>query len=360
MAAMTGRERVNRMLQRRDHDRVPRFDAYFPEAIARWQTEGFAGEAPDVLALLSADFLDFCWSFPAPYRDGERLVSQTDEWFDERNEFGETVRYFRDPTRCQQHLSYEADCRAAWEQYTKPALLAPELHVDLEEAELQWALGRRSGRWCFLIGIDPFQAGRHLLGDEVMLLAMAADPEWIRDLSVTYTDLVLRDWSAIVEAGLHPDGVWIASDLAYQLGPLCSPQMYRELILPDHRRLCEWAHAHSLQVIFHSNGKVHDLLDDWVAIGVDLLVPLQAQAGMELGRIGRSHGRRLGLMGNIDTTILAAGDPGRIEAEVATKLAAGKATGGYAFCCDQMVGETISWASYRLLIELLARYGSYS
>ena len=40
---LTSRERMHRMLERRDHDRVPRHDGYWPETIARWQKEGLEG-----------------------------------------------------------------------------------------------------------------------------------------------------------------------------------------------------------------------------------------------------------------------------------------------------------------------------
>jgi hypothetical protein len=34
---------------------------------------------------------------------------------------------------------------------------------------------------------------RQLVGDVILLTAMAADPEWVRDMSSTYTDLILLD-----------------------------------------------------------------------------------------------------------------------------------------------------------------------
>ena len=41
---LTGRERVNRALERRDHDRIPRWDHPWPETLERWRGEGFEGD----------------------------------------------------------------------------------------------------------------------------------------------------------------------------------------------------------------------------------------------------------------------------------------------------------------------------
>ncbi len=54
--ALTGRERVNRMFARRDQDRIPRQDTFWPETITRWQKEGLQWDHHDVLRVLDADF----------------------------------------------------------------------------------------------------------------------------------------------------------------------------------------------------------------------------------------------------------------------------------------------------------------
>ena len=55
-ADLTGRERVQRMFARQDHDRVPRYDSYWPETITRWQREGLDGGEEAALDSLGADF----------------------------------------------------------------------------------------------------------------------------------------------------------------------------------------------------------------------------------------------------------------------------------------------------------------
>ena len=43
-SSMAGRERVNRMFQRRDHQRVARQDTYWTETIQGWPSKGLDGD----------------------------------------------------------------------------------------------------------------------------------------------------------------------------------------------------------------------------------------------------------------------------------------------------------------------------
>jgi hypothetical protein len=70
---LTPRERMHRMLERRDHDRVPRSDGYWPETITRWQGEGLAGDEETVYGLLGRDVDGICWSWPVPPKNFIRL-----------------------------------------------------------------------------------------------------------------------------------------------------------------------------------------------------------------------------------------------------------------------------------------------
>jgi hypothetical protein len=53
---MTGCQRVSRMFERRDHDRVPRHDSYWSETLERWKSEGMCGYVETVLDRLGTDF----------------------------------------------------------------------------------------------------------------------------------------------------------------------------------------------------------------------------------------------------------------------------------------------------------------
>ena len=53
-------------------------------------------------------------------------------------------------------------------------------------------------------------------------------------------------------------------------------------------------------------------------------------------------------------------DRDQIETEIRSKLDAGMVTRGYAYHSDHSVPPTVSWKTYRHLIELVNTYGHYT
>jgi len=312
-----------------------------------------------VLEQLGDDFRRLCWSWPAPFPGQHELLSEDELTRVVRDQFGQTTRTWKHKSGTPEHLGWVTDSRAVWETVTKPAWLATPVSINLDETRKAWEAGRAAGKWCHLAGVETFEATRKIMGDEVTLMAMALEPEWIVDVSQLHTDLLLRDYDAIWEAGIRPDGIWIYADMAFKSATMCSPKMYRELIWPDHKRIADWAHERGLKMIFHTDGNINGVLDDYVAAGFDCLQPIEAKAGMDIRQMCPKYGDRLAMFGNIDVMILGSNDRDRIEAEVRSKLAAGMATKGYAYHSDHSVPPTVSWATYQFVMECVERYGQY-
>jgi uroporphyrinogen decarboxylase len=210
-----------------------------------------------------------------------------------------------------------------------------------------------------LNGVESFEETRSLMGDEATWIAMAQDPEWIQDVSRTFTDQLLRNFDAVMATGIQPDGLWIYGDMAFKTATVCSPAMYKELIWPDHKRLADWAHAHNMKLIYHTDGDVNGVLDLYLAAGFDCLQPLESKARMDIRKLGPPYGQRLALFGNIDVMVMITNDRDQIEAEIASKFAAGKATRGYLYHSDHSVPPQVSWETYQFLMQLVESYGRY-
>lgn len=353
---LTSRERVNRALSRQDHDRVPRRDAPWPETLERWKSEGFAG---DFDQWLGSDLSNVCWSWPKPFPGQEEIISEDEETQVKRDAMGKIQRTWKNKFGTPEHISFDCDSREKWEQVYKPGLLSHNVHLDVTKARETFDQARRQDQWTYLASIESFEAIRQLMGDEVTLMSMAEDPEWIRDLSITYTDLVLRDYDAVLEAGAEPDGIWVFGDIGYSRGPFFSPQMYRDLIWPDHKRMGDWAHARGMKFIYHTDGDVRPLIPSLIDTGADCLQPLEAKAGMDIRELVPLYGDRLSFFGNIDMTVANTNDRELVEQEVRSKLEAGMSIKGYLYHSDHSVPPGVSWETYQFIIELVDRYGNY-
>jgi uroporphyrinogen decarboxylase len=358
-AQLSKRERVNRMLERRDHDRVPRHESFWGETIDRFKKEGMAGDHETVLEQLDTDFHGLCWVWPSVYPGETRTIKEDAETRVIRDQQGKLVRYWRERSGTPEHLGFECDSREVWEKKFKSLLLDTGLQLDPDAVKRSYKRGREKGRWCYLCGVESFEETRSLMGDEITLMAMAEDPEWIADVSRTFTDQVLRNFDAAMATGIQPDGLWIYGDMAFKTATMCSPAMYKELIWPDHKRLVDWAHAHRMKFIYHTDGDVNGVMDLYLAAGFDCLQPLEAKASMDIRKLCPKYGDRMSFFGNIDVMVMATNLKEKVEAEIASKLAAGKATRGYAYHSDHSVPPSVSWETYQFVIDCVNRMGSY-
>ena len=88
--------------------------------------------------------------------------------------------------------------------------------------------------------------------------------------------------------------------------------------MPWFRKFTEQGHRHGHQVILHSCGSIHGVIDRLIEAGVDCLHPLQAKAAdMDAETLARDFKGRIAFLGGIDTQhLLAHGTPAEVKAEV--------------------------------------------
>lgn len=353
---MTSRERVARMFRREDQDSVPRMESLWGDTIERWRREGFWDDPNGVLG---SDFVQLCWSDPVIYPGEEIVLQEDDETITIRDQWGARLRNWKRRQGTPEHFGWECDSREVWESKFRPILESRGPSVDLAGAKHAYAVARRQGKWCHLTGLETFELLRRMIGDETAMMAMLEDPEWFRDMSALLTDRILSDFEYLLANGIEPDGVWVYGDMAYRSGVLCGPPLYREMVWPDHKRMADWAHQRGLPFIFHTDGDVNAVIEDYIGAGFDCLQPLEAKAGMDVRKLCPQYGDRMAFFGNCDVMVYATGDRDRIEEEIRTKLEAGKATKGYVYHSDHSVPPSVSWETYRFVIDCVDRYGNY-
>ncbi|HCD32373.1 MAG TPA: hypothetical protein DER01_08185 [Phycisphaerales bacterium] len=356
---LTSQQRVNRAMNHQDHDRVPRFDSYWPETIKRWNDEGFSGDTQQALQMLGSDMYSVGGSWPRAFPGRHEQISEDEKTCTYIDDWGSVVRYWKEQSGTPEHISFGCETREIWEETYKPIYQSYQLELDKNTICKQYAAYREQGKWIFLTGLESIEALRKLLGDVVSMMSMAEDPDWIIDISRTYTDALIRGLDQIVSLGIDPDGLWVYGDMAYNHATMCSPQMYKELVWPDHKRIADWAHTHDMKFIFHTDGDVNGVLDLYEQAGFDALQPLEAKANMDIRKIGPTHGKTFTWFGNIDAMVLGTNDKKQIEAEVRSKLNAGMENKGYIYHSDHSVPPGVSLESYRYVIALLDEYGKY-
>jgi uroporphyrinogen decarboxylase len=114
------------------------------------------------------------------------------------------------------------------------------------------------------------------------------------------------------------DGFFFGNDFGTQRDLLIAPAQFDLFVLPWVRRFADQAKQHGLQVILHSCGSIHRIIDRLISAGVDCLHPLQAgAAGMDAASLVAACQKRIAFLGGIDTqNLLVHGTPADIAREV--------------------------------------------
>jgi uroporphyrinogen decarboxylase len=353
---MNSRERVAAALAHRKPDRVPIHESFWEATENRWHAEGLpAGVSADdyfgtEIRLLS---VDNSFGFP-----GEE-VERTDEWVIARDNWGVLTRNWSDRRSTPELLDFAVKSREEWDRL-KERLSPDASRYDwdgLRAAHEKW---RQEGKFIAIAAIPGYEATWRKIGPEALLVAIAEDPGWVCEMYEYDAQMIIGSIDLFLERGFDFDGAWLWDDLAYKNGPLFSPRAYREQLLPYHKQVTDFCHAHGWPVILHSCGNITALVPHMIDAGFDCLQALEVKAGVDLGALVREYGADVCFMGGVDVRTFFADDESEMEREVLSKLAIGMSSpGGYVFHSDHSIPTQVSFQRYARVVELVREHGVY-
>jgi uroporphyrinogen decarboxylase len=180
-------------------------------------------------------------------------------------------------------------------------------------------------------------------------------------------DIVAGIWIKIAQNALdavgdNVDVIMWSDDLAMQEGPFISPEMYRKLIKPRHKRMFEALKSRGdAKVHFHSCGSIYPLINDLMEIGMDALNPLQVNAkNMDPARLKKEFGDRITFWGGIDTQkILPFGSPEEVRQEVRKMIDVMGPGGGYILASVHNIQAEVPPENIVAMFEEGKAYGVY-
>lgn len=176
------------------------------------------------------------------------------------------------------------------------------------QAEMELSLGDRNVQAVdFGSGNGPFERLAALMGFEEALISLAIEPEATYDLLDAIADYKIKVIEKVHEY-YHPDLFTNYDDIATEQCLFMSPDAYRDLIKPIHKKIYDAAAAHDMIPVQHTCGKAECLVDDMIEIGVKAWTSVQPTNDIE--GILQKYGDKLCIIGGYDTN----GLPGRPDA----------------------------------------------
>ncbi|MBN1461703.1 MAG: methyltransferase, partial [Armatimonadetes bacterium] len=173
---------------------------------------------------------------------------------------------------------------------------------------------------------SEFESPKGIRKYDDFLMAHLTNPEHIKEMYARQTEVALANLRLYHEAvGERIAAIFVSgTDFGSQRGELISPDIYRELYLPFHRKINAWIHRHtSWKTFFHCCGSIHHLIPLFIEAGVDILNPVQCSAAdMDAESLKREFGDTIVFWGGgVDTQkTLPFGTPEEVRAEVAERV----------------------------------------
>jgi uroporphyrinogen decarboxylase len=197
-----------------------------------------------------------------------------------------------------------------------------------------------------------------LMGTENFFLSIYQNPELVARM---FHKIGSIEYEALKQVVKHPavGAIWLVGDIAYSEGLLVSPQVLRQYFFPVVRKMVELCRERDLPCIFHSDGRLYEVIDDLIDCGINALHPIEPKA-MDIAYLKQKYGEKLCLCGNIDLAYtLTLGTPEEVVEEVKQRLRQIAPGGGYCAGSSNSVTEYVPLANYNAMRETVLKYGTY-
>jgi len=327
---MTNRQRFSETMSLGSPDRIPYFEEGLrEEVLAAWRKQGMSpAQSPFTL-------------FPTDRRE----EIQPD--LDPRPSLSRYPSSREDLAEFERRLDPDDPGRLAVDECDLAGASAPDGHVNMLRIHRGFFLSMGVEDW------SRFKALMEMLVDAPGVVRQAMEIQG--NFTARLADRIL----SMVQA----DAAIFSEPIGGNVGPLISPRMYEDIVLPTYRPLMDVLQRHGVNtVIFRTYANARILIPLILKYGFNCLwaceVDLQA---MDYRDLRREFGTDLRLIGGIDLDALRQGR-NAIYKELTTKLPPLLAQGGYIPLADGRIREDVHYADYiyyrRLLQEILASEGT--
>ena len=210
------------------------------------------------------------------------------------------------------------------------------LYTDTESSIAYSMGGTAFGDIAFVPG-PGLKNPKGIRGIEEWYVSTVIRKEYIREVFERQCEIGLQNLALVKEAvGDRIDVIFVTgTDFGTQRGPFISPDAYRDLYQPFHKRINGWIHDNTpWKVFIHSCGGIRPLLPDIIESGFDIINPVQCSAeGMEPQKLKDDFGDSVTFWGGgVDTQqTLPFGTPEEVYNEVSERIRIFNKGGGFVF-----------------------------
>ena len=185
---------------------------------------------------------------------------------------------------------------------------------------------------------------RDWAGFEGIAMLCYDDRELVEEMIRTTTDLLVHELSAALsEVEVDFAGGW--EDICFRNGPIISPKMFGEIVIPQVKRVTSLLKQHGVTVIWTDcDGDITQLVPLWLEAGINCMFPLEVHPGSDPVKYRRMYGRQVLLRGGLEKYKLALGKKEIIEELKRVEHLV--AEGGFIPHGDHRIPEDVPYENY--------------
>jgi uroporphyrinogen-III decarboxylase len=148
--------------------------------------------------------------------------------------------------------------------------------------------------------------------DQFMVWSLL-DPAKIEALLDMASELIGRWLESLLLAGFGPVFRFFGPE--YAAPPMMSPKSFKKVVVERDRPLIDLIHRHGGYVRYHCHGPIARILDDMLAMGVDMTDPCEPppSGDISLRELASRVGRDMILMGNVQLDAIERAEPEEID-----------------------------------------------
>jgi hypothetical protein len=191
---------------------------------------------------------------------------------------------------------------------------------------------------------------------EKVLIGTVREPGWIRDRMELYGEFCSNMLERAMQ-DVDPEFIYLSEPISDNRGPLISPDMFEEFMIPVYERIVATAKGLGYDnILLSTYGNTSLLFPILIESGISMFWISEAAEVPELDyrQIRGKFGPDLGLIGGIPLSLLRSESPDVIRATLEEIVPPLLESGRYVPLAGGRVREEIPWSVYRCYREFLA------
>ncbi|MDK2897068.1 MAG: hypothetical protein PWP04_1188 [Candidatus Atribacteria bacterium] len=182
-----------------------------------------------------------------------------------------------------------------------------------------------------------------LMGYDKLFINYYDDPSLIHDVNSTFTELWISVYSEVLK-DVEIDVVHIWEDLSFGKGPMISPAIIKEFMIPYYKKLTDFLKSKGVDVILlDTDGYCFDIIPLFIEGGITGIYPIEVSCGMDLVEVRKSF-PQLQIMGGIPKGELKYGQD-RID-QILKPVEEVIKEGGYIPFADHLVPPDVNFENF--------------